>query len=326
MYFTDQISLAEIAAKIKHMQKLVLLDCHAIIHRAFHAIRPLSTASGEPVNAVFGFGSMLLNVLDIEQPDYLAATFDEKGPTIRHEQDDTYKANRTKAPDELVSQFGRVRELAAAFNVPIFSQAGYEADDLIATITEKMKAEHSVQTIIVSGDRDLLQLVDTKTSMHDLTGGYRKSINFDPAAVQAKFGFDPAFVPDFKGLAGDSSDNIAGVPGIGPKGATDLIQQFGHLEEIYRRRDEIESENLRNKFIENYEQALHCRQMATVIRDVALDFNLPDCRLHDFDAEQALALFDELEFRSLKARAQKMFPAQFHTAANPVARGQQSLF
>jgi len=326
VYFIDQVSLAEIAAKIKHMQKLVLLDCHAIIHRAFHAIRPLSTTAGEPVNAVFGFGSMLLNVLEIEQPDYLVATFDEKGPTIRHEQDDTYKANRSKAPDELISQFGRTRELATAFNVPIFSQSGYEADDLIATIAEQMKTEADVHTIIVSGDRDLLQLVDAKTSMHDLTGGYRKSINFDPAAVQEKFGFTAEFVPDFKGLAGDSSDNIAGVPGIGPKGATDLIQQFGHLEEMYRRREEIANENLRAKFTANYEQALHCRQMATVIRDVTMHFNLPDCHLHDFDAEHVLRLFDELEFRSLKARAQKMFPEQFHAAANPHLSQQQSLF
>jgi DNA polymerase-1 len=308
------------------MQKLVLLDGHAIIHRAFHAIRPLTTSQGEPVNAVFGFGSMLLNVLEIEKPEYLAATFDEKGPTKRAELDDTYKANRVAAPDELISQFGRCRELCAAFNIPIFSQSGYEADDLIGTIAEEMKAEPGVHTIIVSGDRDLLQLVDEKTSVHDLTGGYRQSVNFTPEKVREKYGFAPEFVPDFKGLAGDASDNITGISGIGPVAATKLIQKYGHLEEMWRRREELEPAGLREKLTAGYETALHCRQMATVHRDVAIDWRLPNCRLHDFEAETVLQFFDQLEMKNLKARTQKMFPEQFHAAANPATSGQQSLF
>ncbi len=308
------------------MQKLVLLDGHAIIHRAFHAIRPLTTSSGEPVNAVFGFGSMLFNVLEIEKPDYLVATFDEKGPTKRAELDDTYKANRSAPPDELIPQFARCRELAATFNIPIYAQQGYEADDLIGTITHKLKNETSIHTIIVSGDRDLLQLVNEKVSVHDLTGGYRKSVSFTPAAVLEKYGFTPEFVPDYKGLAGDASDNIAGVPGVGPKTATELIQKYGHLEEIWRNLDQIKPDSRRARLATNYEKALHCRQMATVMCEIPIDWDLKDCQLHDFEPETVLQFFDELEFRTLKARAQKLFPEQFHALANPAARGQQSLF
>ncbi len=308
------------------MKKLVLLDGHAIIHRAFHAIRPLTTSKGDPVNAVFGFGSMLFNVLEIEKPDYLAATFDEKGPTKRSELDDTYKANRSAPPDELIPQFARCREVCAAFNVPIFAQQGYEADDLLGTIAKKMKSELEIHTIIVSGDRDLLQLVDEKVSVHDLNGGYRKSVNFTPAKVLEKYGFTPEYVPDYKGLAGDASDNIAGVRGVGPKTATELIQKYGHLEKIFQNLDKIESASMRAKLEGSYEKALHCRQMATVMCDIAIDWQLDNCHLHDFEPETVLNLFEELEFKTLAARAQKLFPEQFHAAQNPATRGQQSLF
>jgi DNA polymerase-1 len=308
------------------MEKLILLDGHAIIHRAFHAIQPLTTASGEPVNAVFGFGSMLFNCLEIEKPTYLAATFDEKGPTKRSEVDDTYKANRPAAPDALISQFGRCRELCTAFNIPIFAQSGYEADDLIGTIATKMAEEQGVHTIIVSGDRDLLQLVTPSVSVHDLTGGYRKSVNWTPAVVQERYGFAPKYIPDYKGLAGDASDNIAGVPGVGPKTATELIQKYGQLEEIWRHLAELKSDSLRVKLAEHYETALHCRQMATVMREVPLEWRIENTRLHDFDAEPVIKLFTELEFRTLQARAERLFPEQFHACRNPSAAAQQSLF
>lgn len=303
---------------------LVLLDSHAIIHRAFHAIRPLTTSHGEIVNAVYGFVSMLFNVLEIERPDYLVAAFDEKGPTFRHEADDEYKATRPKAPDALVSQFAHVRAVVNAFNIPLLSKAGFEADDIIATLAKKLASEPDLKIIIVSGDRDLLQIVTDHVSVHDLTGGYRESVNFTPAVVREKFGFAPEFIPDFKGLAGDTSDNLAGVAGIGPKTATELIQQFGHLEEIYRRRAEISSTSVREKITNSYDDALHYRQMATVHRDVPMTFELASARLHDFDRAAVLQLFKEFEFKSLAVRFAKLFPTTPSTTEPKVI--QQSLF
>lgn len=288
-------------------KKLIIIDGHAIIHRAFHAIQPLTTANGELVNAVFGFTSMLMNVFEIERPEYIAVTFDKKGPTFRHTADSTYKATRAAPPDGLIAQIERVYEIVQAFNIPIFAESGFEADDMIATIVKKMEADMAVSIVIVSGDRDLLQLVTEKTSVHDLTGGYRKSINFTPAAVIEKFGFAPQYIPDYKGLAGDTSDNLLGIPGIGPKTASDLIVRFGSLESIYEHLAEL-SENLRAKLADGREAAFHCRQMATLCETAPALFDVGACRLHDFDRAKVLHLFQELGFRSLIARFEKLFP------------------
>lgn len=302
---------------------LIIIDGHAIIHRAFHAIQPLTTAGGELVNAVFGFTSMLMNVFEIERPEYIAVTFDRKGPTFRHEADSTYKATRAAPPDGLIAQIERVYEITQAFNIPIFAESGFEADDMIATIVGKMVTHPDLSTIIVSGDRDLLQLVSNTVSVHDLTGGYRKSVNFTPAEVVAKFGFAPRYIPDYKGLAGDTSDNLPGIPGIGPKTASDLIARFGSLEAIYEHTNEL-SENLRTKLLAGRDAAFHCRQMATLCATAPLTFDLEACRLHDFDRETVLRLFAELEFRSLTTRFEKLFPAA--GAVQKAETIQQSLF
>ncbi len=289
------------------MKKLVILDGHAIIHRAFHAIRPLHTSSGELVNAVFGFTSMMLNVLEIEKPDCLAVAFDRKGKTFRHHADKEYKATRTKTDPNLISQIRRIYEIARAFSIPIFTASGFEADDVLGTICEKVKNEENLKTIIVSGDRDMLQLVNEKVSVHDLNGGYRKSVNFTPTEVKEKYGFSPKLIPDFKGLAGDSSDNLKGVEGVGPKTATALIQKFGILEKIYEHLREVK-ESVRSRLERDRENAFLSKRLATIRKDAQIDWKMEDCQLQDFDHEVVLKLFDELEFYSLKKRFGKLFP------------------
>ncbi|MFH1375948.1 MAG: 5'-3' exonuclease H3TH domain-containing protein [Patescibacteria group bacterium] len=312
------------------MRKLVLLDGHAIIHRAFHAIRPLNTSAGELVNAVFGFTSMLLNVLELEQPDCIAVTFDRKGPTFRHREDENYKANRVKAPDELISQIKRVYEIARAFNIPVFAEKGLEADDMLGSIVAKVKFEKDLQTVIVSGDRDLLQLVAERISVHDLTGGYRNAVKFTPAEVEKKYGFGPKFIPDFKGLVGDASDNLKGVTGVGPKSATDLIRQFGSLENIYDNLPAIK-ETVREKLERDRENAFQTKRMTTIRFDAPLDWNLDKCELNSFDRAEVLHLLEELEFYSLIKRFEKLFPISPEKAEIPQApetpqATQQSLF
>ncbi|MCK5471813.1 hypothetical protein KAI54_01340 [Candidatus Gracilibacteria bacterium] len=289
------------------MKKLVLLDGHAIIHRAFHAIKPLNTSHGELVNAVFGFTSMLLNIMEIEQPDYLAMAFDRKGKTFRHHADENYKATRAKTAPELIRQIKRVYEITRAFSIPIFSGNGFEADDLLGTICEQAKHEKDLKIIIVSGDRDLLQLVNEKISMHDLSGGYRKSVNFTPEKVVKKYGFPPKFIPDFKGLAGDASDNLKGVAGVGEKTARDLIREFGCLEEIYKNLPKIR-ESVQIKLEKDRKNAFLSKRLAIIRRDAQIEWLIEDCRLQNFDREKVLNLFDELEFQSLKKRFERLFP------------------
>lgn len=291
------------------MKKLVLLDGHAIIHRAFHAIKPLHTSSGELVNAVFGFTSMLLNILEIEQPDYLAMAFDRKGKTFRHHADKNYKATRVKTAPELIGQIRRVYEITRAFSIPIFSGNGFEADDLLGSICEQAKHEKDLKIIVVTGDCDLLQLVNEKISVHDLSGGYRKSVNFTSGKVVEKFGFPPKFIPDFKGLAGDASDNLKGVAGVGEKTARELIREFGSLEKIYENLPKIR-ESVRMKLERDRENAFLSKRLATIRRDAQIEWQIENCRLQNFDREKVLNLFEELEFHSLKKRFERLFPAK----------------
>ncbi len=289
----------------------MILDGHAIIHRAFHAIKPLHTSSGELINAVFGFTSMLLNIIEIEQPNYIAVAFDRKGKTFRHHADTNYKATRTKTSPDLIFQIKRIYEITRAFSIPIFSGNGFEADDILGTICEIVK-DKDLRTIIVSGDRDLLQLVNEKVSVHDLSGGYRKSVNFTPEKVVAKYGFAPKFIPDFKGLAGDASDNLKGVAGVGEKTARDLICEFGNLEAIYKNLPQIR-ESVQTKLEKNIKNAFLSKRLATIRRDAQIEWDLKKCKLENFNHEDVLNLFDKLEFYSLKKRFEKLFSTKMET-------------
>jgi len=286
---------------------LVLIDGHALVHRAYHALPPLNTGKGELVNAVYGFVLVLLKVLKELKPDYLVATFDLAGPTFRHKEFEEYKATRVKAPDELYAQLGRVKETLRAFSVPILEKEGYEADDVIGTVVEKLKThKEKINTIIVTGDLDTLQLVDKNTSVFTLKKGVKDTILYDAKAVSERYGLKPEQIADFKGLKGDPSDNIPGVPGIGEKTATELLKQYGSIENLYKElakpKSRFKNQKLAEKLSENKEQALFSKYLATIKRDAPIKFNLRDALAHDYDKDKVIKLFKELGFYSLVER------------------------
>lgn len=247
-------------------KKLVLLDGNALIHRAYHALPPLTTPTGEPAGAVYGFAMTLLSVLEKFKPDYIAASFDLAGPTFRDEMYAEYKATRTKAPDDLYEQIPRVKDVVRAFNIPIYENAGFEADDCVGTIARQAEAE-GIEAIIVTGDNDALQLVSPLVKVFSIRKGIKDLVLYDREAVIAKYGFPPEAIPDYKGLAGDASDNIPGVAGIGAKTATDLLQAHGSLEAIYEHLSDVK-ESVRKKLEADKESAFFSKDLGTIRTDV----------------------------------------------------------
>ena len=225
-------------------KKLVIIDGNSLANRAFYAIQAkLTTKEGEPPNAVYGFANMLIRLVDEEKPDMIAVAFDKPGPTFRHEEYDEYKATRTGMPDELSSQMPLIKELLSAFRIPVLEIDGYEADDIIGTIT-KQAEEAGVESLIVTGDKDTLQLVSELTRAMGTKRGISEIETYDVEAVRERLGGDPTYVPDIKGLAGDTSDNIPGVPGIGEKTAVKLIQALGALEDILDNADSVKPDRV----------------------------------------------------------------------------------
>src|SRR5262249_40151020 len=219
-------------------KKLVLIDGHAIIHRAFHAVpEDLSTSSGEPVNATFGFTWMLMKALLEEKSDYFVVTFDRPAPTFRHEQYTPYKAHRPTLPDNMRPQFGRIREVVQAFGIQIYEKDGFEADDILGTLSLQAE-QQGVDTVIYTGDMDTLQLVDDHVMVKVAKRGISEVVEYREAEVEGRYGLPPQKLPDWKGLVGDKSDNIPGVPGIGEKTASRLIDQYGDLEGVLAHLDE----------------------------------------------------------------------------------------
>lgn len=220
------------------MKKLLLIDANSIIHRSFHALPPLTTPEGRPAGAIYGIASILLKLWRDERPDYAAALFDRPEPTFRDEIYKEYKAQRPAAPDELVAQIIEAHKLFDAFGIRTFEKAGYEADDLIATLAEKFKKLPDVQVVILTGDRDTLQMVEgDKLVVQTFNKGVSDTTIYNEAAVIQKYGLAPHQLVDYKALVGDASDNIKGVPGVGPKTAVELIKKFGTVKEMYRRLD-----------------------------------------------------------------------------------------
>src|ERR1035437_9608817 len=219
-----------------HLKTLVLLDVHAIIHRAYHALPEFATSKGEPTGALYGLSTMLLKIISDLKPDYIAACYDLPKPTYRHEAYKDYKAGRAKADDELISQLKKSYDIFKAFNIPVYSKEGFEADDMIGTIVEMNKKNKDLNIVIASGDMDTLQLVEgDRVRVYTLKKGIKDTIIYNEEAVNARYGFGPKLLPDYKGLRGDPSDNIIGIKGIGEKTATDLITNFGSIEDIYKK-------------------------------------------------------------------------------------------
>jgi len=299
--------------KSTNKKRLVLLDAHAIIHRAYHALPDFTSPKGEPTGALYGLSSMLLRIMQDLKPDYIAACYDLPKPTVRHEAYAEYKGTRSKTDDALIAQLKSSRDVFAAFCIPIYEREGFEADDILGTIAEMLKDDKETDVIIASGDMDTLQLVDgTRVRVYTLKKGLNDTIMYDEKAVEARFGFSPALIPDWKGLRGDPSDNIKGVPGIGEKTATDLIVNFGSVEEIYKKLKKSEKSfidkgikaRMVNILKEHEEDAMFSKMIATIRTDAPIAFALPDAeQVAATRGKKVLALFDELGFRSLRGRA-----------------------
>lgn len=290
---------------------LVLLDSHAILHRAYHALPDFSSSKAEPTGALYGLILMLLKISNDLKPDYIVAARDLPGGTHRHEIFEDYKAKRMKAEDELVAQLIRAPKVFEAFGVPVYEKEGFEADDVLGTIVQKLKSRDDIDIIIASGDMDTLQLVGPRTRVFTLRKGLNDTVLYDEDAVLERYGFSASQVVDYKALRGDPSDNIPGVKGVGEKTATDLIKEFGTLEHIY---EELEkgSERLIKRGVKprtvellqtDKKNAFFSKQLATIHPDVPIVFELPQKPWKMSEASDTIVkMLDELEFRALKER------------------------
>ncbi len=301
--------------------RLVLLDGHALAYRAYFALPPnLSTRDGELTSGTFGFASMLLKVLQEFKPDYIAVTFDV-GRTFRHDMSPDYKATRAKMPDELAVQMNRIKELVSAFNIPVFELEGYEADDILGTLS-RQAAEQGIETIIVTGDTDAFQLIDENTKVYTSGRQFSDTKLYDEAAIVERYGLKPGQLVDFKSLTGDKSDNIPGVAGIGEKTAAQLLQKYGTLEGIYEHLDEIDNKRVRNALEQGRDAAFRSRDLVRIVRDAPIRLDLKACRVSNYNREKVVSLFRDLEFRTLISR----LPGEQPPEPRPAAPLQMSLF
>ena len=293
----------------EHRKRFVVIDGNHLIHRAFYAIQnPLKTSSGEQTNAIYGFASMLINIIELEDPDHIAMTFDEKAPTFRHEMDEDYKGTRQKAPDELYAQIPRIREMVEAFDMPIYSKEGYEADDMMGTLAREASAM-GMEVYIVTGDMDAMQLITPNIRVAFPHKGYRDPIIYDRQRVIDKYSITPEQVVDYKALMGDTSDNIKGVEGIGPVGAVKLLKEYGTLDGIYEHLDEINGA-LHDKLAAGKENAYFSQKMARIVTDVPNGFKPEDTDIMSLDYLGLDRFFEMLEMKSLRPRLKKITPPE----------------
>ncbi|KND46867.1 MAG: DNA polymerase I [Parcubacteria bacterium C7867-004] len=296
--------------------RLVLLDAHAIIHRAYHALPEFTGPDGAPTGALYGLSTMLVRIATDLAPDYIVACYDLPKPTIRHEAYAEYKGSRSKIDDALITQLGTSRDVFKAFSIPIYEREGFEADDILGTIVKMLKKDKDTEIIIASGDMDTMQLIDEKkVQVYTLKKGLNDVILYDEQAVIDRYGFPPELIPDWKGLRGDPSDNIKGVPGIGEKTGTELVQKFGTMENLYKviKKDEqkLLDAGVKPRILgllkEHEEDARFSKSLATIRDDAPIAFNLPAKLWREtVMLEKLSTLFDELGFRSLKPRVRTL--------------------
>ncbi len=277
------------------MEKIVLIDGSSILYRAFYALPHFVTKNNEPTGALYGFLRMLLRVLKDEKPQYLAVAFDRRAPTKRKRQYKEYKAQRPPMPDELSPQFGTIHELLEALNIKVYEMDGYEADDIIGTIA-KASEKKGIETIIISGDMDLTQLISPKIKVKVTKKGVTTIEELDGKKLKEKLGIYPNQIPDYKALCGDPSDNIPGVPGIGPKTAAMLLSKYGNIENIFAHLSEIK----KGKLLEQYkDQIIFGKSLCTLILDVPIHFTIDEMRLKAFDKKKVKDILSRFEFNSL---------------------------
>jgi DNA polymerase-1 len=303
------------------VEKIIIIDANGLVHRAYHALPPLSTSRGEQTNATFGFASMLLKVLAEEKPDYIAVAFD-RGRTFRHDAFPDYKAQRPEMAEDLRPQFARVREIVEAFGFPIYEMDGYEADDLIGTLA-RQAADRQLEAVIVTGDTDTLQLVGPRVTVIVTRRGVSDTATYDDAAVRERYGLAPSQLTDLRGLRGDASDNIPQIPGIGDKTAATILQAYGTVENAFASLPAMDAK-LREKLQGYAEQAMRNKQLATIVTDLPVKLDLARCRVEIKDRQRLLTLFRELEFRSLVDRIPAA--AAVVSAAAPGSPRQMGLF
>jgi len=285
---------------------LLLFDGNALVHRAFHALPPLTQPkTGELVNAVYGFASTLLKVFADFKPTHWAVAFDRPTPTFRHAMFEEYKAQRPATPEELKSQIKKVHQLVEAFHIPVFEIDGFEADDVLGTLS-KQSDEQGVETIIVTGDNDMLQAVLPRVKTLAPRRTFTDTILYDEEAVEQKYGIKPEQLADLKALAGDVSDNIPGLPGVGEKTAAKLLQQYGSLQGIYDHIEDITPSKLQNTLREYRTQAFRNKELSTIVKDVPIKLDLKTCQVSHYDRNEVAKLFQELEFIKLLPRLPQM--------------------
>jgi len=280
-------------------KKLVIFDGHALVHRGYHAIPYLTTKDGTPTNAVYGFTTMMLLALRELKPDYVVVAWDAPGKTFRHDQYKEYKATRKKADQELYDQMPLTKEVVAAFNIPLIEEGGFEADDIIGSLSAQY--ENQVDVVVVTGDMDELQLVSPKTTVFTMRKGFSDTFIYDEAAVHDKYGVTPKEFIVYKALKGDTSDNIPGVAGIGDKTATQLVSEYQTLDNIYAHLEELKPA-VRSKLEAGKEKAYLSEELSTIKRDMKLKFDLKSAHIHDYDRKRVFDLFHKLEFKSLLAK------------------------
>lgn len=286
------------------MSALLLIDASALIHRFFYALPPLTTPKDDPIGAIYGLCVTLLKIFREQNPDHIAAAFDRPEPTFRDEIFKEYKIQRPKAADELVNQIIRMREVFELFGIPILEKTGFEADDIIGTLVEKFRGAKDLKIIVLSGDNDMLQLVDDKNNVvaQIIRSGLADAKIYDEAAVKEKYGLMPEQLPDYKALVGDASDNIPGVTGVGPKTATPLLQEYKTVEELYENLSLVPEKTVK-KFKGQKENALLYKKIAAIRRDVPLEIKLlEDLKTRRLDKKKLIKYFQELGFKSLVER------------------------
>ncbi|MDF2675554.1 MAG: polA, partial [Clostridiales bacterium] len=279
-------------------KKLVILDGNSLINRAFYALPPMTTSNGQPTGAIYGFTTMLFKIFQEVEPDYIISAFDRKAPTFRHLEYKEYKAGRKKMPDELALQLDPLKKLLSAFNIGILEIDGYEADDIIGTISKKYEAS-DLEVLIYTGDRDALQLVSDDTRVMFTKKGISEIEVYDKSVIKAKYGFSPEGIIDLKGLMGDASDNIPGVVGVGEKTALKLLSEYGNVEEVYENIDKITGVKLKENLELHKSEAFLSKKLATIDRNVPIDIDIESAAVNQYDAKQVREIFKKYEFRSL---------------------------
>ncbi len=306
------------------MKKLVLIDGNAIMHRAFHALPPLTTPKNEPIGAVYGFTSMLLKVIEDLNPDYIFVCFDRKEPTFRKKLSKDYQAHRPETDTNLIPQFTKVKHLLKALNIPVYEKKGFEADDLIGTISHSVISHRSLaishqlidEVIVVTGDRDLLQLVNDKVKVYLPIKGLSQAKLMDKKDVFKMFGVTPKQVVDYKALIGDQSDNYKGVGGIGPKIASNLLQKYNSLENIYEHLDEL-PKGIKQKLKKDKNSALLSQKLAQIVNDVPI--KIKKFQKWDPCSSDVKKILDEFGFKTLEQRISKLSKKQ-------ISENQKKLF